>query len=197
MESEAMNPPLNPHECATLLRIARDALEEYVRHGRRIDTAAYSLSPRLREAHGAFVTLRHEGDLRGCIGYTRSIKPLADTVAENAVNAASRDPRFPPVTADELPRLHIEISALGAGDETGSPFIRVHDLSEVQIGRDGLYLETANHSSGLLLPQVALEQGWNLEQFLEGVCRKAGAEPHAWRHPGAKLYRFTAQVIEE
>ncbi|MBI2434655.1 MAG: AmmeMemoRadiSam system protein A [Candidatus Hydrogenedentes bacterium] len=190
-------PFLSTDEAATLLRIARDAVVAGVR-GEDVVLGHYPLTPRLQEKHGAFVTLRCHGELRGCIGYTRGIKSLAETVCDNAMNAALRDPRFPPLTVDELPHVSIEISALCPGLTADSPFIPVNDISEIVLGRDGLFLERAGpRGGGLLLPHVAIEQGWNLHQFLAGVCRKAGALDDAWRQPGIQLYRFSAHVFSE
>ncbi len=189
---------LNKSECDLLLRIAREGLTGFVLHGERIDLSNYALTPALQEKHGAFVTLHERGALRGCIGYTRSLESLAEAVRDNAINAGSRDPRFEPVRPEELPHIHIEISALCPGEEPGSPFIRVHNLNEIALGRDGLYLElAAGRGGGLLLPQVPAEQGWGLSDFLEGVSRKAGASPEAWQEPENTLYRFSAQVFGE
>jgi AmmeMemoRadiSam system protein A len=158
----------------------------------------YPLSPGLLEAHGAFVTLRKHGELRGCIGYTAPSAPLAEAVRDNAINAATRDPRFPPVIEEELKAIRIEVSALQHGDSEDTPFIRLHDVSEIVLGRDGLYLEHAGRrGGGLLLPQVPLEQGWSREQFLDAICTKAGALPGAWNRPGVMLYRFSAQIFAE
>lgn len=192
-------PFLSSDEGALLLRIARSSIESSIQRGERLDLSDYPLTPRLRERHGAFVTLRTpEGELRGCIGCTACIEPLAETVRDNAVNAATRDPRFTPVTADELPGLRIEVSALHPGDTPDSPFIVVRDLDEIALGRDGLYLAHAgSRGGGLLLPQVPVEQGWDREQYLEALCRKAGARPRAWERPGVTLHRFSAQVFHE
>jgi len=195
--SEYATAYLSKEEERLLLRIARDSLERYVREGERVDTEAYPLTPTLREPHGAFVTLRSAGELRGCIGYTKSLEPLAATVRDNAINAATRDPRFSPVKPEELDGVHIEVSALCPGDEVGSPFIRVGDTSEIVIGRDGIFLECGAARGGLLLPQVPVEQGWDLAQFLQGICRKAGVPDGAWRDPDNNLYRFSAQVFAE
>jgi len=188
---------LTGEETRLLLRIARESLERYVRDGDRLDVEQYPLTPTLRQSHGAFVTLRRGGDLRGCIGYTRSLEPLALAVRDNAINAGSRDPRFPPVRPEELPGITVEVSALCPGEEPDSPFIRVNDLSEVVLGRDGLFLECGLARGGLLLPQVPVEQGWDLDQFLEALCRKAGVPDGAWRDPENTLYRFSAQVFSE
>ena len=189
---------LNSEEESLLLRIARDSLNAYLRDEVRIDLSAYSLTPPLLERHGAFVTLRLGGELRGCIGHTRSIESLAEAVRDNAINAAVRDPRFPPLTLEELARTHIEISALRPGAAPDTPFIPVGDISEIVIGRDGLYLDHAgSRGGGLLLPQVATERGWDVRQFLEALCTKAGAESGAWKDPGCELFRFSAQVFGE
>ena len=146
---------LNGAEGVLLLRIARDSLSDWVRSGERAALERYELTPPLREQHGAFVTLRRGGELRGCIGYTRSKVSLSEAVRDNAINAGTRDPRFPPVQADELPDLRIEVSALCPGDTPGSPFRRVEDVDSLALGADGLYLELGDTGrGGLLLPQV-------------------------------------------
>ncbi|MBL7647089.1 MAG: AmmeMemoRadiSam system protein A [Candidatus Hydrogenedentes bacterium] len=189
---------LSSDEESLLLRIARDSLKAYLRDEVRIDLGGYPLTPPLRERHGAFVTLRLGGALRGCIGHTRGIESLAEAVRDNAINAAVRDPRFPPLTPEELGHTHIEISALRPGAAPDTPFIPVGDIREIVVGRDGLYLDHAgSRGGGLLLPQVATERGWGLDQFLEALCTKAGAEPGAWKAPGCELFRFSAQVFGE
>lgn len=188
---------LSREEELTLLRIARDSLEHHVRTGQRIEVETYPLTANLRARHGAFVTLREAGALRGCIGYTKSLEALALAVRDNAINAAVRDPRFEPVRKEELPNIHIEVSALCPGDEPESPFIAVSDISDIMLGRDGLYLECGGSRGGLLLPQVPIEQGWTVEQFLSGLCRKAGVPDGSWDQPGYRLHRFSAQVFGE
>lgn len=196
--TDASVPFLSAGEQSVLLRIAREALETYVTRQDRIDLDHFTLTPELETRHGAFVTLRRGDELRGCIGHTRNIEPLALAVRDNTINAAARDPRFPPVQPDELPRIHIEVSALCPGATPDSPFIPVHDIAEIQVGRDGLYLDHAGaRGGGLLLPQVPVERRWDVHAFLDGVCAKAGAEPGAWNDPGSQLYRFSAQVFAE
>ncbi len=189
---------LTDDEERLLLRIARDSLDAWATKEKRLSLEGYALTQGLREKHGAFVTLRRGKELRGCIGYTKSIEPLCETVRDNTINAAARDPRFPPITEEELDEIRIEISALRPGDTPDSPFIAVQSTDEIVIGRDGLYLDHAGpRGGGLLLPQVAVEQGWDTEQFLDAVCKKAGAESGAWQFPGNKLFRFSAQVFHE
>lgn len=143
----------------------------------------------LRTPCGAFVTLHLHGRLRGCIGHITAAEPLVDTVAEVAVSSAFEDPRFPPVSAAEAPLLRIEISAL-------SPFRVVADHSEVTVGEHGVLLRKG-HRSGLLLPQVATEHGWNREEFLDHTCIKAGLPVGAWRESGSRIEVFSAFVFGE
>lgn len=188
---------LTRDEERTLLQVARTALEACVRNQGPIDLDAFDLTPALKEKHGAFVTLRNHGDLRGCIGYTANEMPLAKAVAENAVNAATRDFRFDGIHVDEVADITIEVSALTPGDSPETPFKKVNDIGEIVIGRDGLYIEKPPTRGGILLPQVAVEQGWDVHQLLSGVCRKAGYPDGAWKQPGVNLYRFSAQVFSE
>lgn len=136
----------------------------------------------------AFVTITCCGELRGCTGTLDEDQPLAHLVAELAVSSATRDPRFPPLTARELASTRIEISVLS------SPMDASHD--EVQLGVHGLLIERDGRR-GLLLPQVAVEHNFSKEQFLDAVCRKAGLAPGAWRREGTRLRVFTAEVFRE
>jgi AmmeMemoRadiSam system protein A len=144
--------------------------------------------PKLLEPRGAFVTLKIDGRLRGCIGHVIGVAPLWRAVRDNAIAAAFEDPRFEPMRADELLHTHIEISAL-------TPLRRV-EFDDVMVGRDGVLLERGM-ARGLLLPQVAVEFGWDRETFLDHTCRKAGLEPGCWRHPDTVLSTFSAQVFGE
>lgn len=183
---------LTTDERKTLLRIAREAVVEYLRSGRApsVDPALYALSPSVQAPGAAFVTLRNRGDLRGCIGEISPSGPLYLSVVQNACNAC-RDPRFvrDPVTATEAKDLTIEISVMG-------PVRRLDDTGKVQVGRDGLIIERGS-SRGLLLPQVPTEQGWDREQFLAGTCMKAGLPTDAWKNPGTIIHRFSAEVFGE
>ena len=188
-EAKGMEEGLNQAEQDALLKLARATLERFVREGKRTDPAraGITLTDRLKEKRGAFVTLKRGDRLRGCIGYIVGLEPLYQTVIDNTINAASRDPRFPPVAPAELSDIHIEISVM-------SPLERVDDPETIEVGRHGLLIRQGVFQ-GVLLPQVATEQGWNREEFLEGVSRKAGLPPNAWRK--AELFRFTAQVFGE
>lgn len=138
---------------------------------------------------GAFVSLHLRGDLRGCIGRMAAVRPLRETVRSMAHAAAFEDPRFPPLSAAELGDCVIEISVL-------SPMERCAEIDSVVIGVHGLYL-IFHGRSGVFLPQVPVEQGWNREEYLEYLCRKAGVPPGSWRDRDAELYTFTAVVFSE
>jgi len=177
--------PLDELQQKVLLQLAREALTEAVMTLRLASMAAPS--PALAEPCGAFVTL-HEGKmLRGCIGHIEAIAPLYQTVRECARAAALHDPRFDPVTPQELPKLHIEISVL-------SPFFEISP-EQVEVGKHGLMISRGVFR-GLLLPQVPVHLNWDREQFLSETCRKAGLESEAWRYD-AKIQAFTAQVFAE
>ena len=169
-----------------LLRIARAALEAALvaRSGPLLASR-----PALRRPRGAFVSLHdRSGELRGCVGQLRAERPLYETVARMAVAAATEDSRFPEVTGDDLPGLVIEISALG-------PLLPVRAY-EVEVGRHGLLLRLAGRS-GVLLPQVAVANGWDREEFLARTAWKAGLPEDAWRCADVEIFAFTADVFGE
>jgi AmmeMemoRadiSam system protein A len=176
------------HE-STLLRIARESIDgELDGRPRRIEVAAYD-EPLQRPA-GAFVTLKtREGRLRGCIGSIVPVSPLCQAVSTSALNAAFRDPRFHPLSAVEWPGIGLEISVMG-------PILRVNDVDEIVCGLDGLIV-SHGHRAGLLLPQVAVEYGWDRNTFLSQTCTKAGLEPDAWRSAVVRIDRFRAHVFGE
>jgi AmmeMemoRadiSam system protein A len=138
---------------------------------------------------GAFVTLHKKGQLRGCIGRMTAVESLEKTVRTMAVEAAFGDPRFPPLSGDELDACRIEISVLSPMEPCAGPH-------SVKVGVHGLYLVHQGRS-GVLLPQVPAEQGWNLDEYLKHICVKAGLPDHAYDEPGAKLSTFTALVFGE
>jgi len=178
---------LTEAERQTLLTLARATLTRHVQNKGVPDLAAYSLTPRLKEKAGAFVTLHEHGELRGCIGYIEGIKPLAETVRENACNAATEDPRFPPVRPAELGTIKIEISVM-------SPLRKVAAPTDVIAGVHGVVLKKGRYQ-GVFLPQVATEQGWDRETFLRQLGRKAGLDLDAYQ--SAELFVFTAEVFGE
>ena len=135
-----------------------------------------------------FTTIFKKGDLRGCIGYTITDAPLADNIRETAVLASSRDPRFKPVAIEELDILEVELSVL-------SRFQRVYDNNKIEIGKDGLYFQLGQYS-GLFLPEVPVEQGWHLREYLENLSQKAGLSKDGYRDPKTRIYKYYTQKIK-
>ncbi|MCP4547938.1 MAG: AmmeMemoRadiSam system protein A [bacterium] len=131
---------------------------------------------------GLFVTLRINRRLRGCIGTVERQPSLDRTLRDLTLSAAINDPRFPPLTADELPGVHISLSIL-------TPPELIEDLSAVEIGKHGLIIERGSQR-GLFLPEVATEWGWDLEEYLAELCQKAGLPRETWRQPGCTFYTF-------
>jgi AmmeMemoRadiSam system protein A len=138
---------------------------------------------------GAFVTIHIGPDLRGCIGYIKGVAPLLETVREMALSAAFHDPRFVPLSEKEYPEIDIEISVL-------SPISPLVSFENIVIGRDGL-IAHRDGRTGLLLPQVAEEQGWKVEEFISHTCMKAGLHPDSWRDGSVKFETFSATVFGE
>ena len=179
---------LNERQRKQLLTIARDSIEA-VFAGHRVALRPDEFDDALRRPSGAFVTLTEDGELRGCIGSIVPVAPLFQAVSTSAINAAFRDPRFMPLSVDEYPRVKVEISVMG-------PIEPVTDCNEILVGRDGLIV-SRGHSSGLLLPQVAIEYGWDRDTFLRHTCLKAGLPPDAWHFPDTKVEKFSAEVFGE
>lgn len=181
--------PVNETLANALLALARWTLERWSagqpwrEGGPALPVAAKS------PVDGLFVTLRARGELRGCIGTVARQPSLDATLRDMAVKAASSDPRFPPVSAEELPSLQVSVSVL-------TPPTPVDDPAAIQIGRDGLIIERGSRK-GLLLPEVASEHGWDRERFLEEVCLKAFLPPGSWREPGVRLHRFQSEHASE
>ncbi|HYC59970.1 MAG TPA: AmmeMemoRadiSam system protein A [Thermoanaerobaculia bacterium] len=180
---------LNQEQRSQLLRIARESIEAML-DGRRPHFDVATLDDDLKRPSGAFVTLNERsGELRGCIGSIEARAPLAQAVSSSAINAAFRDPRFYPVTREELPNLHIEISVM-------SPIVPVSSIDEIEVGCDGLIISRGSRA-GLLLPQVATEYEWDRETFLSQTCVKAGLPPDCWQSPDCRIEKFSAEVFGE
>lgn len=177
--------PLAEPEQQLLLRLAHEALEESVRTGQLPEIKKPAGAP--EEKCGAFVTLHKRGNLRGCVGYIESSKPLYQTVRECARAAALHDTRFDPVEGEELPLLQLEISVLSPLEDIAP--------EKVEVGRHGLLI-SKGFQRGLLLPQVAVEWKWDTQRFLSETCRKAGLPEDSWQR-GARIQAFTAQVFAE
>jgi len=179
---------LNQKQRRRLLEIARNSIETYLKTGKRLELS--ESEPALLEHCGAFVTLHKNNQLRGCIGNIIGSQPLYLTVRDMAVEAAVNDPRFTPVTEEELPEIGIEISVL-------SPLKEIEDPDEIKMGQHGV-LVRKGYRSGVFLPQVATETGWTKEEFLSNLCaHKAGLSPSAWKDPSTEVYIFTAEVFSE
>ncbi len=176
---------LTVNDKKTLLDIVRTAIE--CRLEARPVREVPVLSDVLKERRGAFVTLKKAGSLRGCIGYIQAVKPLYETVEEMAGAAAFQDPRFSPVGKNELRQMSVEISVL-------TPLREIHDVAEIEVGRHGIYIIQGG-SSGLLLPQVAVEYGWDRETFLSQTCHKAGLPTNAWRNKQTRIFIFSAEIF--
>jgi len=178
---------LTAAEKKELMGIARQVVEAVVKTGSMPEVKV--TSAKLKEPGAAFVTLNKRGQLRGCIGHIIAREPLYLCVRDVAKSAALEDPRFPPVSPQELPELEYEISILTAPEP-------VADLATVTVGRDGLIMEDGFHR-GLLLPQVPVEYSWTREEFLSQTCHKAGMPPDCWQRGGVKVSRFQALVFDE
>jgi len=181
-----------------LVKLAREAVEKYLNSGKVMSTPK-DVSPVLMNRCGVFVTLNsvrgNEKELRGCIGFPYPTLPLARAVIESAINSATQDPRFPPVSHDELNSTVFEVSVL-----TPPQLIKVKEPTEypskIEVGKDGLIVERGYYK-GLLLPQVPVEWKWNEEEFLCQCCMKAGLPPDNWLLKETKIYKFQAIIFEE
>lgn len=178
---------LTEKDASSLLQIARDAIVCHVKQ------QEFQPAPReeksLNQRSGCFVTIKQDGQLRGCIGNFQSELPLYQEVAQMAVTSASKDPRFHPMELAELDNFNLEISVL-------SPLEKIDDIEQIVVGQHGIYLEK-NFSRGVLLPQVATEYNWDRQTFLQQTCLKAGLYGDAWQEDDADIYIFSAQIIKE
>jgi len=184
---------LTLEEGKLLVKLARRTIETYLREGRK--PQAPKVPAKLRERRGVFVTLNKGGELRGCIGHPLPQMPLIDAVIDSAISSATRDPRFPSITPEEFPEVEIEVSVLSKPE-----VIKVKSPREypkhITVGRDGLIIEWSGYA-GLLLPQVPVEWGWDIEEFLAHTCMKAGLMPDYWLREGVRISKFSAQVFKE
>ena len=183
-------------EGTELVRLARTSVESYIKNRKIINSTIKS-----NKKSGVFVTIYHlntmnsQKNLRGCIGYIIPLKNIYDSVIVAAINAATRDPRFSAISERELVEVIFEVSVL-----TKPSLIRVDNsdvsLNKIVIGRDGLLLESI-YGSGLFLPQVPVEQKWNIREYLTNLCYKAGAPPDTWLLPESKIYTFHSIIFRE
>jgi len=173
------------------LRLARGAIEYIIA---KKPKPSLTLTPVFREKRGIFVTLTKAGELRGCIGFPYPVMPLGDAIEDAAVAAATGDPRFPPVHSDELASIRLEVTILTTPIPLeGDPGKR---FEKVDVGRHGLIVR-GRGMSGLLLPQVATEYGWDSMTFLDHTCIKAGLPERCWTHPNIEILTFEGQIFTE
>lgn len=174
-------------ESSEIIALARGAIEMRLA-GEPIPVSSRS-RPKLRQKTGVFVTLRRNGALRGCIGYIEGMQPLVEAIPRMAVAAAFEDPRFPPLSKGELKELQIEVTIL-------SPLKKIKDTDEIKVGKHGILIRSG-YNQGLLLPQVAVEENWDLKTFLMHTCLKAGLNPDAYKRPGTEIFIFEGVIISE
>jgi uncharacterized protein len=168
------------------IKLAKEAIASEF-SGKSIKAPNYK---ELKEKRGVFITLKKHGELRGCIGFPYPYYELGEAIILAAKSAAFSDPRFAPLNEREFLEIKIEISVLSVPQPCEA------NPEKIKIGRDGLMCEYEG-LGGLLLPQVSTEQGWGPEEFLRGLCQKAGLHCEDWKKPGFKLWKFSAQIIEE
>jgi hypothetical protein len=188
---------LKEQDGAELVRLARGAIENYLDNKRKMSVNG-TITEKYGEKAGVFVTLnsvRVREELRGCIGYPMPEMPLHQAVINAAIAAATSDPRFEPVSMEEMDAIALELSILSQPELISAKDPREY-REKIKVGRDGLIINW-RYGSGLLLPQVPVEYGWDEERFLCETCVKAGALPDCWFHDDTRLYRFEAIVFKE
>lgn len=176
-----------------LVKMARRAVTEYLKNNQTVDDSEFN--SKFDFSSGVFVTLNKQDSLRGCIGFPLPVKKLSEGLVDAAISAATRDTRFEPVNEDELENIVFEVTVLTKPEE-----IVVNDTSQyiqnIKVGRDGLIVDNG-FASGLLLPQVPTEYGWNEQEFLEYTCQKAGLPKDAWQDTSTKISKFQGVIFKE
>jgi uncharacterized protein (TIGR00296 family) len=189
---------LSQREGEFIVKLARKAVEEYLKNGKVISSTK-DAPQKLLEKCGVFVTINsiRNGDkeLRGCIGYPYPTTRLAQAVIESAISSATQDPRFYPVSSKELENIVLEVSVLTPPEQVKTDNPKKY-LSHIKVGKDGLIIERGG-CKGLLLPQVPVEWHWDEEEFLCQCCIKAGLPPDNWLLKDTKIYKFQAIIFEE
>ena len=188
---------LTKEDGALTLVLARKAIEACLKAGRVLSgghvSADMQFPPSFNERRGVFVTLKKREELRGCIGHPYADSSLKDALVDSAISAGFRDPRFPPVGKEEMHDITIEVTVL---TQPVLMTVPVQDIpSSIELGRHGLIISSARRQ-GLLLPQVAVEHGMDVVEFLGHTCLKAGLSPDAWMK-GAEVYTFEGQIFTE
>ncbi len=182
---------LTLEEGVSAVKLARSAIDKYVRNGETL--LPEKLPKKFSEKRGVFVTL-HKNGLRGCIGYPYPTMPLGEAIIDSAISSAKKDPRFMPVSAEELDEITIEVTVL-------TPPRLIHAKptmlpQEIEIGKHGLIV-TKGGDQGLLLPQVAIEHQFDEEEFLSQACMKAGLYPDSWLEEDTQIHVFEGQIFAE
>ena len=176
-----------------LIKLARDSIKSYFSNEEvKVDDI---IKERFSEKRGVFVTLHLYGELKGCIGYVEAAMPLYEAVIRAARNAAFSDSRFMPLSKDEFGDIKIEVSVLTTPELIKAEKPKDY-LHKIKIGKDGLIIRKG-FNTGLLLPQVAPEWKWNVEEFLGHTCQKAGLGPEEWKKEDSKVYKFQAVIFKE
>jgi len=185
---------LSDSDGVVLVKTARKAVTEFLSNGNRMKLES-DLKEKFSFNSGVFVTLNNPDGLRGCIGFPMPEKKLSRAIVEGAIAAATEDPRFPSVKTNELNDIVFEVTVLTPPVE-----IDVSDpmeyLEKIKVGRDGLIIRHS-FSSGLLLPQVPVEYGWNVEEFLQHTCEKAGLARDTWKNESVKIEKFEGIIFKE
>ena len=185
---------LSDSDGVVLVKTARKAVTEFLSNGDRMKLES-DLEEKFSFNSGVFVTLNNPGGLRGCIGFPMPEKKLSRAIIEGAIAAATEDPRFPSVKTNELNDIVFEVTVLTPPVE-----IDVSDpmeyLEKIKVGRDGLIIRHS-FSSGLLLPQVPVEYGWDVEEFLQHTCEKAGLARDTWKNESVKIEKFEGIIFKE
>lgn len=182
---------LTDDEGKIAVHLARGAIEHVILRKKK---PGIMLTPVFGEKRGVFVTLTEHGELRGCIGFPYPVMPLADAIEQAGVAAALEDPRFTPVQARELSALELEVTVLTAPQPlTCEP---VQRPAHIEVGRHGVIVRGMG-TSGLLLPQVATEYGWDSTTFLDHTCMKAGLPNRCWTYPSVEVLTFEGQIFHE
>ncbi len=183
---------LSLEEGTIAVKLAREAIETYLRSGKRLNRRLKGV---FEEKRGVFTTLNKHGMLRGCIGFPYPIKRLDEAIIDSAIAAATEDPRFPPVELKEMDEIEVEVTVLTPPEK-----VEVEDRTElpkkIEIGRHGLLVKRG-YFSGLLLPQVAVEYNFDAEEFLTQTCLKAGLSPDCWLLDDTEVYVFEGQIFAE
>jgi uncharacterized protein len=189
---------LSDQEGKFLIQLVRNTVTEYLKNG-KILKPPKDTPEKLNKQCGVFVTINSvrggEKELRGCIGYPYPTSPLVEAVIDSAINAATQDPRFEPMTTEELAKVVFEVSVLTPPEQVQVDKPKDY-VDRIKVGEDGLIIERGYHK-GLLLPQVPIEWGWCEEEFLCQCCMKAGLPPDSWLTKDAKISKFNAIIFDE